>query len=422
MYGIRISLRPNHESVTMPSLSHRASSLGQSPIRSLAPFARAAKEKGVTVHHLNIGQPDIPTPGNAIQNLRNYDNDTIKYGDSEGSLSLRKTVAAYYQQYTSDLSHEHILVTTGASEAISMALSVCFNEGDELIIPEPFYANYLGFAHVSGVRLVAVASSIENGFALPHPSEFEKLITPRTKGIFLCNPGNPTGCLYTVQELEAIAGIVADYDLFLLVDEVYREFCYDTKFTSVLNFTNVREQVLVIDSISKVFSACGARVGFLVTRNKILLQAILKYAELRLCPPAIGQYIAEACFQDRHGYLSAVKKEYQDRRDYLYSRLIKMPGVKCYKPGAAFYIMAELPIDDCYRFAKWMLSDFSYKGQTVMIAPGAGFYYHGALGKKQVRIAFILGVEALAQAMDCFEYGLLAYSKILVGDKLYSES
>ncbi len=397
----------------MPYLSHRASSLGQSPIRSLSPHARAAKEAGIKVHHLNIGQPDILTPAAAMNALRTYDNDIIKYGDSEGSLELRKTVADYYRSSVADVSYKHILVTTGASEAIAMALSVCFNEGDELIVPEPFYANYLGFAHVAGVRLVAVTSNIEDGFALPAPTLFENLITPRTKGILLCNPGNPTGCLYSEDELKKIAGIVADHDLFLLVDEVYREFCYDSPFTSVLTFDEIREQVLVIDSVSKVFSACGVRVGFVVTRNEELLHGLLKYAELRLCPPAIGQYIAQACFGNRETYIKEVKAEYQLRRDYLFQRLSAMPGVVCYKPGAAFYIMTELPIDDCYDFAKWLLKDFNYRRQTVMLAPGAGFYYHNALGKRQVRIAFVLSIQDLKHAMDCLEHGLAQYQEVM---------
>jgi aspartate aminotransferase len=397
----------------MPSLSKRASTLGNSPIRSLSPFARAAKDVGVKVHHLNIGQPDILTPPSALAKLRSYDESVIKYGDSEGSLELRTTVARYYTKHVSPIHYQNVMVTTGASEAIAMALSVCFNEGDEIIVPEPFYANYLGFAHVAGVKLVAVTSSIEAGFALPDPSGFETLINDRTKGILLCNPGNPTGSLYSKVELKTIAKLVARHDLFLIVDEVYREFCYDEEFTSLLNFSEIEEQVLVVDSISKVFSACGTRVGFIITRNKELLHGLLKYAELRLCPPAIGQFIANECYLERDTYIHEVKEEYKKRRDYLYKRLKSMTDVVCYKPGAAFYIMTELPIDDSRKFCRWLLEEFRYNNETLMLAPGAGFYFHEELGKRQVRIAFILGIEELRRAMDCLEEGLRAYAKVM---------
>lgn len=397
---------------TMPNVSHRGEEMIHSPIRSLIPFAREAKDKGINVYHLNIGQPDIKTPDSALRALASYDQEIIGYGASEGLESLRETVKKYYCENVSQISLENLYVTTGASEAILFALFSCFDSGAEIIIPEPFYANYIGFSQISGVRLVPVKSKIEDGFALPDTADIESKVTDKTRAIFLCNPSNPTGNLYSKSELLAIAELVKKHDLFLLVDEVYREFCYDDSFYSVLNIIGLEDHVLVIDSISKVFSACGSRIGFVVSRNEELMSSILKYAQLRLCPPMIGQHIAEACFVDRTHYLKEVREEYNKRRLFLYDRLSKISGVKCYLPKAAFYIMTELPVADSDHFCKWLLSDFSFNNSTIMMAPGQGFYLTPKSGHKQVRIAFVLGVEALAKSMDILEEALTAYAKI----------
>ena len=393
----------------MPQVSKRGESIIHSPIRSLIPYAREAKSRGVHVYHLNIGQPDIKTPANALKALREFSEPVVKYGASEGTLELRETVREYYNQHVSAIELENIYVTTGASEAILFTLFSCFDTGAEIIIPEPFYANYIGFSQVSGVELVPVQGSITDGFALPDQQSFRDKITSNTKAIFLCNPGNPTGNLYSEEELREIAGIVKEYDLFLIVDEVYREFCYDAPFYSVLNIEGLEQNVLVIDSISKVFSACGSRIGFIVSRNNDVLSNILKYAQLRLCPPIIGQHMAEGCILDRHAYLDEVRTEYNERRMYLYKRLSQMPGVTCYLPKAAFYIMTELPVEDTDEFCKWLLSDFAMNGETVMMAPGQGFYLTPEVGKRQVRIAFVLGMDALKTTMDILEEALSVY-------------
>lgn len=393
----------------MPQVSHRGKLMTQSPIRSLLPYARQAKEEGAKVYHLNIGQPDIKTPVYALEALRQYSHKIVKYGASEGEIFLRQVVCDYYCQHVAPVGIEDIYVTTGASEAIMFALFSAFNAGEEIIIPEPFYANYIGFSHVSGVALRPVTSSIDKAFSLPKPQNFIDRITERTKAIFLCNPSNPTGSLYTRRELEEIAHIVRKYDLFLIVDEVYREFCYDTGFTSILSLPDLEKNVIVVDSVSKVFSACGSRIGFIVSRNKSLMASVLKYAQLRLCPPMIGQEVAAACYRDRSTYLTEVKEEYNRRRLYLYERLSMMEGVKSYLPKAAFYIMTELPVDDATAFCKWLLKDFRYNGATVMLAPGDGFYLNPEFGRRQVRIAFVLGVPELTVAMDVLEKGLKEY-------------
>jgi len=397
----------------MPSVSNRGKSQVQSPIRSLVPFADKSKADGVEILHLNIGQPDIVTPAAALNRIKNLEEDIIKYGPSAGEASLRKKVAAYYDEINIPISEEHVYVTTGASEAIQFALFSCFDPGDEIIIPEPFYANYLGYAQISQVNIIPITSSFDRQFALPSPENFSSLIGENTRAIFLCNPGNPTGQLYTKEELEALVEVVQENDLYLIVDEVYREFCYDREFTSVLQFDSISENVIVIDSISKVFSSCGARVGYLITRSEELRNVIDKYAQLRLCPPALGQIMAEACYTDYRPYINEAKEEYNRRRKVLYSRLSKIEGVKCYYPSAAFYNMAELPIDDATKFCKWMLTDFRHQGRTVMFAPADGFYFNQELGKKQVRIAFILNEEKLNQAMDCLEIALEEYKTIM---------
>jgi aspartate aminotransferase len=406
----------------MPKVSKRGDGMTQSPIRSLIPFARKAKEDGVHVYHLNIGQPDIKTPEAAIERLRSYDLPIIEYGASEGEIELREVVREYYCKNVAQVELKNIYVTTGASEAILFTLFSCFESDEEIIIPEPFYANYIGFSHVSGVNLVPVDSTIETGFSLPSAKSFIEKITDKTKAIFLCNPGNPTGNLYSREELVEIAQLVKKYDLFLIVDEVYREFCYEEEFTSILSIDNLDAHVVVIDSISKVFSSCGSRIGFIVSRNQELMDNILKYAQLRLCPPMIGQQMATACFQDRSDYLMTVKAEYNRRRTYLYERLSQMDGVICYLPKAAFYNMTELPVKDAKQFCIWLLKEFRLNGETIMMAPGNGFYMNEEKGLSQVRIAFVLGIPELTKAMDILEAALKEYTKIPANRKQLSYS
>jgi len=390
--------------------STRGLELAQSPIRSLIPYAREAKSKGIEILHLNIGQPDIITPEAALEKVKSLSETVISYGSSEGMLSLRRRVCKYYEKFDISITENELMVTTGASEAIQFSLFSAFDPGDEIIIPEPFYANYLGYTQMSGIQIVPVTSTLESEFELPPTEAFYDAITSKTKGIFLCNPGNPTGKLYSRASLERLAKLVKDEGLFLIVDEVYREFCYEDDFYSVLNIEEIRNNVIVIDSISKVFSSCGARIGYVVTRNQELISSMLRYAQLRLCPPHFGQILAQACYDACDTYLPDVKKEYNERRLYLYERLSQMEGVKTYLPPAAFYNVVELPIDDAETFCKWMLTKFNNNGQTVMMAPCDGFYIDKSLGKKQVRIAYVLKREDLAKAMDCLEAGLIAYN------------
>jgi len=394
----------------MPKVSRRGEQMIHSPIRSLMPYAREAKKDGVQVLHLNIGQPDIKTPKAALDCLTTYDQEVIKYGASEGNEDLRATVSKYYQENVADISSDEVYVTTGASEAILFILFSCFEPGQEIIIPEPFYANYIGFSQISGVVLRPVQSTIDDHFGLPEPASFVERITSQTKAIFLCNPGNPTGNLYSQDDLIEIGRLVKEHDLFLIVDEVYREFCYDDEFYSVLKLEGLEDHVVVVDSISKVFSACGSRIGFVVTRSQSILENILKYAQLRLCPPMIGQHVALACFENRASYLTEVRAEYNRRRLYLHKRLSQMDGVTCYLPKAAFYIMTALPVKDTSHFCKWLLSDFRLDGRTIMMAPGDGFYLSNHMGKDQVRIAFVLNVERLTIAMDILEAALKEYN------------
>lgn len=394
----------------MPVHSKRGETLSHSPIRVLMPYARAAKAAGTHVYHLNIGQPDIQTPPEALEAIRNNKETIIPYGPSEGLPGLRERVANYYQSFAGDIAYSDVFVTTGASEAILFALFSCCDEFDEVIIPEPFYANYLGFGHTSSIRIVPIPSSIDTEFQLPNAEKFEELITPNTKAIFLCNPGNPTGCLYSKEELTKLMQIVLKYDLFLIVDEVYREFCYDEEFTSVLSFREMDQHVIVIDSISKVFSSCGARVGFLVTRNKEIQKVVEKYAQLRLCPPYYGQKLAEVCYDHADEYIPQARAEYIRRRKVLYDSLRQIEGVQCYLPKAAFYNMTKLPVKDANDFCKWLLTDFTYEGSTVMLAPGSGFYQHKAYGLDQVRIAYILNEHDLSSAVECLRIALDQYN------------
>ncbi len=384
-----------------------------SPIRKLVPYAEAAKKRGVEVLHLNIGQPDIHTPEVALEAVRNNKLSVVEYSHSAGNESYRKGLAAYYQAHRIPVSHEQIIITTGGSEALFFGMMACFNPGDELIIPEPFYTNYNAFAIQAGITVVPVRSTIQEGFALPPASAFEKLITPRTKGILICNPGNPTGALYSRQELETLRDIVLKHDLFLFSDEVYREFCYDgAAHISAMEMKGIEQNVVLIDSVSKRYSMCGARIGAFVTRNAELLGTAMKFAQARLSPPTYGQIASEAALQAPKSYFEAVNLEYRERRNTLVNGLNTIPGVTCPMPKGAFYCVAELPIDDADRFCVWLLEEFEHKGHTVMMAPASGFYAHPGPGKKQVRLAYVLEKHKLELAVECLRHGLEAYARI----------
>lgn len=394
----------------MPSISEKARQMPSSPIRKLVPFAEAAKKRGTKIYHLNIGQPDIETPDTFLNAVRNTSFKVLEYSHSAGNESYRKKLCGYYKRYAIDLDPSDIMITCGGSEAISIAILSCFNPGDELIIPEPFYANYNGFSKTADVKVVPVNSSIESGFALPPISEFEKLINPKTRGIMICNPGNPTGYLYSKAELEALKELVKKYDLFLLSDEVYREFCYDGKeYVSVMHLKGIENNVILLDSISKRYSACGARIGALISKNKEVMAAALKFAQARLSPPSYGQIGAEAALDTPDSYFEAVKKEYVSRRDYVIQALNAMPGVFCPKPSGAFYCIARLPIDNSDTFCQWLLESFSHHEQTVMLAPAAGFYSTPGAGANEVRIAYVLNLQDLKAAMSCLAEALKAY-------------
>ena len=381
-----------------------------SPIRKLVPFAEEAKKKGRKVYHLNIGQPDIKTPKGAIDAVKNLKETVIEYSHSAGNESYRKKLAGYYQKLGVNIDHTEILVTTGGSEAISFALMSTVDEGEEIIIPEPFYANYNGFSTAAGVKVIPVTSGIDTDFALPPISEFEKLITPKTRGIVICNPNNPTGYLYSREEIEMLGEIIRKHDLYLYADEVYREFCYDgKKHFSVMNLKGLEENVIMMDSVSKRYSACGVRIGALISKNNEVINTALKFAQARLSPPSLGQILGEAAIDTPNSYFEEVYAEYIARRDFMVEKLNNMEGVKCPLPGGAFYTIAELPVDDADKFSKWILSDFEYKNQTVMMAPASGFYSDPELGKKQVRIAYVLKKEDLAKAMETLEVALKVY-------------
>lgn len=394
----------------MPLVSNRGQKAYDSPIRSLIPFANEAEARGNKVFYLNIGQPDIRTPENALEAVKNIDLTTLAYAPALGNASYREKLTTYFERFNTKLTSDEIMVTTGASEAVFLAMMSCMDEGDEVIIPEPFYAIYNGFSNIAKVKIVPLTSSIDNGFQLPETEDFERVITKRTKAIFICNPNNPTGCLYDEDALKELALIVKRHNLFLFVDEVYREFCYDGQdFYSALNLLGLEENVVVLDSISKRFSACGARVGALISRNPAVLDAAVRFARYRLSPPGLGQILAEATLDTPADYIKEVRAEYDLRRKVLYSRLTKMEGVQCYLPGGAFYNFVKLPVDDSNAFCKWLLTDFDYQGKTVMISPGTGFYATPGLGKQEVRIAYVLNEKDLHQAMDCLEAALKVY-------------
>lgn len=381
-----------------------------SPIRKLIPYAEKAKKEGKVIYHLNIGQPDIETPDVMLDAVKNNHLKVIEYSHSAGIESYRRKLVTYYNRYNIDLSYTDIMITTGGSEAIEIAMMTCLDEGDEIIIPEPFYANYIGFGTQAGIKIKPIISKIEDGFALPPVSEFEKLITPSTRAIMICNPGNPTGYLYTKTELEALRDLVKKYNLFLFADEVYREFCYDGKeYFSVLNLKGIEENVVLMDSVSKRYSACGVRIGALISRNKSVMDAALKFAQARLSPPTFGQIAAEAAIDTPASYFEGVIKEYVARRNFVVDALNKMDGVFCPKPSGAFYAIASLPIDNADTFCQWLLESFHHNKQTVMLAPATGFYSTPGAGLNQVRVAYVLNLEALKNAMICLEEALKVY-------------
>lgn len=394
----------------MPTISQRGQNMPESPIRKLVPFAEKAKAQGKEVIHLNIGQPDIETPQVALDAIKAINMQVLEYSHSAGTESYRKGLAQYYDQVSPGISANEVMVTTGGSEALFFGFTACLNPGDEVIIPEPFYANYNGFAETTGVKVVSVSASIEHGFALPPIAEFEAKITDKTKAILICNPGNPTGYLYSEEELKQLEAIVKKHDLFLFADEVYREFCYDGKtHHSVLNLKSIEQQVIIADSVSKRYSMCGVRIGAMVCRNKEVMQTALKLAQARLSPPLLGQIAAEAALKAPDSYFEKVSAEYVRRRDLLVDGLNQIEGVFCPKPGGAFYAIAKLPVEDTEHFCQWMLEDFEYQGQTVMMAPLSGFYSTPGLGKQEVRLAYVLEKEKLQQALACLEKALALY-------------
>ena len=394
----------------MPTLSTKGSSMPASPIRKLVPFSEEAKRKGKKVYHLNIGQPDIETPKVALDAIRNIELKVVEYSNSEGIDSYRSGLAKYYQQSGIDVKKDEILITTGGSEALLFAFQSCLNPGEELIIPEPFYANYNGFAVSSGVNVVPVEASIKNGFSLPPIEEFEKLINDKTKGILICNPGNPTGYLYSKEELEKLRDLVKKYDLYLFADEVYREFCYDgAEPFSVMNLKGIDDNIVLVDSVSKRYSMCGVRIGALISRNKALIATALKFAQARLSPPTFGQIASEAALNTPQSYFDDVIEEYVERRNILVDGLNKIPGVFCPKPKGAFYCMVSLPVEDSEDFCKWILADFDYQGETIMMAPAGGFYANKNLGKNEVRMAYVLNKEALKNSVKILEKALEVY-------------
>ncbi len=380
-----------------------------SPIRKLVPFAEAAKKRGTTVYHLNIGQPDIATPEKILDAVRHSDFRVLEYSHSAGNESYRKKLVEYYKHVGINVTAEQIIITTGGSEAILFGFMACMDAGDEVIIPEPFYANYNGFAVEAGVIVKPITSSIESGFALPPIEDFEKAITAKTKAIVICNPNNPTGYLYSKEEMEVLKQIIFKHNLFLFADEAYREFCYEGAHTSAMHLTGVDEHVVLMDTISKRYSACGGRIGAFVTKNKELINAAMKFAQARLSPPSFAQILGEAAVDLPENYFDTTKAEYKKRRDTIVKRLNAMEGVFCPNPGGAFYAMAKLPIDDADKFCQWLLESFSHNKQTVMLAPATGFYSTPGLGKQEVRLAYVLNVDSINKAMDCLEEALKQY-------------
>lgn len=394
----------------MPKISQKAIDMPASPIRKLVPYAEAAKKQGKIVYHLNIGQPDIETPEVALNAIKNMDRKVIEYSHSAGFESYRTNLAAYYQKTGINVNAEDILITTGGSEALIFGFMTTCNLGDEVIIPEPFYANYNGFAVTAGINVIPVTATIESGFALPPVEEIEKKITSKTRAIVICNPGNPTGYLYTKSELEQLRDIVKKHDLFLFADEVYREFCYDGAIPfSVMNLEGIEENVIMIDSVSKRYSMCGARIGALITKNKEVMSAALKFGQARLSPPTVDQIASEAALNTPQSYFDNVVAEYVERRNIMVDGLNNIPGVYCPKPSGAFYCVAKFPVDDAEKFCQWLLEDFEFEGQTVMMAPANGFYSTKGAGKQEARIAYVLNQDSLKKAVICLEEALKVY-------------
>ncbi|MDD5570692.1 MAG: pyridoxal phosphate-dependent aminotransferase [Bacteroidales bacterium] len=394
----------------MPEISKKGQLMPASPIRKLVPYSDEAKKRGIKVYHLNIGQPDIETPEGAMNALKNSNIKVVAYSHSAGILSYRKKMVEYYKRFNINVSENEIIVCNGGSEAILFAFMSCVNEGEEVIVPEPLYANYIGFAVTAGVKTVPVTSKIEDGFALPPISEFEKLITPKTKAILICSPNNPTGYLYSKEELLKLRDIVKKHNLYLLSDEVYREFCYDgNQHSSAMNLEGIDNNIILLDSISKRYSACGARVGTLITRNKDVYNTAMKFAQARLSPPTFGQVLAEAAIDTPKSYFDKVIDEYVARRNVVVDSINKMKGCFCTKPKGAFYVIARLPIDDSDKFCQWLLESFSYENETVMCAPATGFYSTKGLGKDEIRISYVLNVNDLKRSMKCLEVALQQY-------------
>ncbi len=394
----------------MPAISLKGQTMPESPIRKLAPFAEAAKFQGKQVFHLNIGQPDIQTPKRAIDAVKQADLEILEYSPSEGFSSYRKALAAYYATREIHINSDDLIVTTGGSEALLFAMGAIADPGDEVIIPEPFYANYNGFAINAGVNVVPVTAQIEDGFALPPIEDFEELIGPQTKAIMICNPGNPTGYLYSWEELEKLRDLAIKHDLYLIADEVYREFAYgDARHHSILNLEGLEENAIVVDSVSKRYSMCGARIGCVISRNSALMATMLKFAQARLSPPTMAQIAAEAALETVPSYYEEVKQEYQERRDILVEGLNKIEGVICPKPRGAFYAIAQLPVDNAERFAQWLLSAFEHNGKTLMVAPAEGFYATPNMGLNQVRLAYVLEKDKLRECVELLELALQQY-------------
>ncbi len=396
----------------MPEISERGMQMPPSPIRKLAPLSDAAKARGIKVYHLNIGQPDLPTPESALNAIRNIQNKVLEYSPSDGYRYYRENLVNYYAKYNIDLNPDDIIVTAGGSEAVLFAFLACLNPGDEIIIPEPAYANYMAFAVSTGAIIKTIPSFMETGFALPPIKEFEKLINPRTKGILICNPNNPTGYVYTPEEMEQIRKMVKKYNLYLFSDEVYREFIYtDIPYVSACHLKGIDENVILIDSVSKRYSECGIRIGALITKNKKVHDTVMKFCQARLSPPLIGQIAANASLDESEAYMQQNFEEYRSRRDFLIERLNKIPGVYSPMPMGAFYTLASLPVDDADEFCAWCLSDFEYEGETIFMAPASGFYVTPGLGKNEVRIAYVLNKTDLDRALTILEKALEAYPK-----------
>lgn len=395
----------------MLQISHRGEQMPASPIRKLVPYAEAAKKRGIKVFHLNIGQPDVETPPAILNAVKNADIKVLEYSHSAGNESYRRKLVQYYKSVGITVAVDDILITTGGSEAIQFGFFTCLNPGDEIIIPEPFYANYNGFAVAAGVTVVPITSTIETGFALPPIADFEKKLTGKTRAIIICNPNNPTGYLYSRTEMEALKSLCLKHNLYLFSDEAYREFCYSGEAISALHLTGMEENIILMDTVSKRYSACGARLGAFVTKNKAVYNAAMKFAQARLSPPGLAQILGEAAVDLPASYFDQPKAEYKARRDLVVQRLNQMPDVFCPNPGGAFYAIAQLPIDDSDAFCQWLLESFSHNGKTVMLAPATGFYGTPGLGKKEVRLAYVINQQDLAEAMDCLQVALQQYLK-----------